>query len=90
MKTFKLGLLGIGGKVTIDDSFLKYSAGGPLGKKFRVALKDITAVSVQESHWGNSYVKILGNGTELASTRIPANWAFKLQDWLLENIPGLK
>lgn len=70
----------------MDDRFLNYSAGGPFGKKIRVAIKDISTVAIEESTWGQVYLKILGGGGELAKTRMPTQWAYKAQEWILEQI----
>lgn len=82
-KVFKIGLLGAGGKLKIEDGFLSYQH--PYGHFFRVAIKDIETVAVDVKGGGRAILKIIGKGTELAQEKMPIPWANKCQTWILEN-----
>lgn len=84
MQTYKIGALGLGGKITIDDTYLKFQ--GYYGAAFRVPLNQVQTVSVDAAHFGKSYLRIMGAGSELASTKLPTTWANNAQDWILEQI----
>ena len=82
-KKLSLGFLGAGGKLNIVGGFLEFKH--PYGRFFKVPVKDINTVTVDVVGLGKCKLKIIGNGTELASTDMPKNWAFKAQQWILEN-----
>ncbi len=50
-----------GGKLALDGMFLSYRH--PYGKTFRVPIKDIQTVTVDELGWGKGMLKIIGSGT---------------------------
>ncbi|MFA5232733.1 MAG: hypothetical protein WC410_03645 [Candidatus Paceibacterota bacterium] len=82
-KVFKIGLLGFGGKLKIENGFLSYQ--NPYARTFRVQTKDIETVTVDVKGWGKGILKIIGHGAELASAEMPIGWANKSQAWILEN-----
>lgn len=82
-KVFKIGLLGIGGKLKIENGFLNYQ--NPYGRTFRVPTKDIETVTVDVKGPGKGVLKIIGHGVELASAEMPTSLANKSQAWILEN-----
>ena len=83
-KVLKIGgFIGAGGKLTIDGLFLSYQH--PYGRTFRVPIKDIDTVTVDELGWGKGMLKIIGHGSELASSKMPIPWANKCQEWILAN-----
>jgi hypothetical protein len=84
MQTHKIGLFSAGGKLTIDETYLKFQS--LYGRAFRVPLDQINTVSVDATGFGKSTLKIMGAGSELASTKMPTTWANKAQDWILEQI----
>lgn len=75
--------MGAGGKLEIEDVFLKFSH--PYGKTFRVLVNDIETVVVDVKGMGNGILKIIGHGTELASVQMPIPWANKCQEWIIKN-----
>ncbi|MDP3955902.1 MAG: hypothetical protein Q8Q18_01510 [bacterium] len=82
-KVLKLGPLGVGGKLKIEQGFLNFSH--PYGRTFRVPIKDIETVVVDAKGLGKGILKIIGHGAELASAEMPIRWANKSQAWILEN-----
>lgn len=83
-KSYKIGgFLGAGGKLTMDGTFLEFRH--PYGRTFRVPLKAITTVTVDQIGLGKGKLKIIGSGAELASTDMPFTWANKCQEWILQN-----
>ena len=84
MSKLSLGLLGVGGKLVIEEGYLGYSH--PYGKRFRVPLKSITTVSVDTVGGGKANLKIIGQGATLAEVVMPTPWAEKAQQWVLEEI----
>ena len=82
-KVLKLGLLSAGGKLTIDNGFLRYQH--PYGSRFEVMLKDIQTVTIDMGSFGKSALRIVGAGTELANVTMPTTWAQKCRDWILAN-----
>lgn len=82
-KKFKIGFLGAGGKLTIENGFLSYSH--PYGRTFKVLLKDIETVTVDAGRLGSGILKIIGKGTTLAEEKMPIPWANKFQEWILTN-----
>lgn len=84
MKQLKIGLFAAGGKLTMDDTFLKYQH--PYGAAFRVPLAEIKTVTVDTTvGWGKAMLKIMGDGMELASAKMVVGWANKCQEWILAN-----
>lgn len=82
METTKsLGLLGLGGKLTIKNDFLSFKH--PYAKNFRVHMPDIETVSVDTKSFGNGMLKIIGKGSVLASSKMPLKWAEASQEWIL-------
>lgn len=82
-KTYKIGLLGAGGKLEINNNFLSYSH--PYGKTFKVLVSDIETVVISPKGFGNSILKVIGKGAELAAVDMPTSWADKCQEWILSN-----
>ena len=80
---YRIGLLGMGGKLTIEDGFLRYQ--NPYAHTFRVPLRDISTVAVDDVGWGKAMLKVIGNGVELAKAKMPLTWANECQDWILKN-----
>lgn len=78
---FNIGLLGIMGKLAIDNGFLKFS--NPYAKRFNVRVSDIETVTVDTLNFGKAKLKIVGKGSVLAETDLPVNWAEKCQRWIL-------
>jgi hypothetical protein len=84
-QVYRIGLLGAGGKLTISNSILKFQH--PYGRRFTVPVDQIETVTTDVVGWGNSKLKIIGNGTELASIKkIPSPWAEKAQEWILDQL----
>lgn len=82
---YNIGFLGALGKLVIDDTFLGYTH--PYGRQFRVALRDISTVTVDVIGRGMARLRVIGNGTDLASAEMPATQANKCQAWILNHIP---
>ena len=82
-KVLKLGLLSAGGKLTIDNGFLRYQH--PYGARFEVLVKDIQTVTIDIQSASKTALRIVGAGTELANVTMPAPWAQKCRDWILAN-----
>jgi len=78
------GFLGAGGKLIIEDEFLKYKH--PYGKRFSVRLNDVDTVSTDALRGGKAKLKIIGKGTVLAEIDMPIPWAEKCQKWILNNL----
>jgi|GEM_PF-1547097 len=77
----KIGLFGVGGKLTIKDGYINYSH--PYGKFFRVKVDDIETVAIDSLKFGKCELKIVGRGTDLAKVEMPLGWASKCQEWIL-------
>ncbi|NUM25296.1 MAG: hypothetical protein HUU49_01570 [Candidatus Buchananbacteria bacterium] len=74
---------GAGGTLKMENGFLNYQH--PYGRTFRVPINDIETVTIDVKGWGESNLKIIGRGVELASEKMPISWAKKCQSWILEN-----
>lgn len=83
-KILKIGLLGTGGKLEINNGFLSY-ASPYANRNFNIRLSDISTVSLAPGGMGKHLIKIIGQGTELASLKMPLPWATKCQEWILAN-----
>ncbi len=82
---YRAGGLLAGQTFTIDDGMLKFQ--GPYGKRFAVPISQIDTVTTDSAKgMGKAKLKIVGNGTELASIDLPAIWVSKTQEWLLQNL----
>lgn len=85
METYKIGLSGVLGKLTLDDTYLELKSlmGAVL---FRVAVSEVKTVSVVKSTFTKSFVKIMGAGSELGTAELPTAYAYKVQDWISSRI----
>ncbi len=81
---FRPGGLLSGQVFTLDDQFLSYK--NAYGKYATVPRSSIQTVTVDAKGWGKSILKIIGQGTELASIQMPHPWAAKTQKWLIEQL----
>lgn len=88
MSTFKIGLLGAGGKLKVENGFLSYQH--PYARSFRVRIADIQTVTIDTGSWGSGFLKVIGNGTVLAEEKMPVPWAEKCQTWILEQLEAAK
>lgn len=81
METYKIGLSGIHGKITLDDTYLemKNFIGVTL---FRVPIKEVKTVVTAKSSFLKSFIKVMGAGTELGSAELTAPEAAKVQEWI--------
>lgn len=82
-KIYRIGFLGMGGKLTIENGLLKFQ--NPYAHTFRVPLKDIQTVSVDDIGWGKAMLKVIGHGAELAKVKLPSILANRCQEWILAN-----
>jgi len=81
---FNIGLLGMMGKLSLENGFLKFS--NPYAKRFNVRVSDIETVTVDALNFGKAKLKIIGKGSVLAETDLPVTWAEKCQQWILGNL----
>ena len=81
---FKPGGLLAGQVFTLDDNFLKYK--NAYGKYATVPKKSIQTVVIEPIKAGKSSLKIIGQGTDLASIEMPHPWCEKTQLWLMEQL----
>ena len=82
---YRMGGILAGQTLTIDKDILKYQSA--YGKRFSVPISQIDSITVDTAKGtGKAKLKIVGNGTELASVDVPAPWASKAQAWLMDNI----
>lgn len=79
-----IGLLGVGGKLVIENGMLRYSH--PYGKSFSVLLKDIDTVTLDSAGMGKVALKLIGRGAVLAEAEMPTPWGSKCQAWILERL----
>lgn len=85
-KVLKLGLLGSGGKIWIEDGFVSYK--GMYGGYFKVRLADIQAVNVDmggKMISTKATLRLIGAGVDLAAIEMYRNIAEQARDWILEN-----
>lgn len=82
-KKYRIGGLLAGMSLTIENGFLQYKY--VYGHSFRVPMKDIETVSVDDVGRGKAMLKVIGRGVELGSAKMPIPWANKAQEWILEN-----
>ena len=68
----------------IDDRFLTYK--NAYGKKASVPKSAITTVVIDAKGMGNSTLKIVGQGTDLANIDMPNPLCEKTQRWILESL----
>lgn len=83
-KTFRPGGILSGQTFTLDDQFLSYK--NAYGKYTTVPRKSIQSVVIDAKGRGQSILKLVGQGTELASIQMPHPWAAKTQKWLIEQL----
>ncbi len=83
-KILKIGLFSAGGKFKIENGFLSYHS-PYANKNWRVNISDIATVSLAPAGPGKFLLKIIGQGTDLASMTLPFTWASKCQGWILDN-----
>lgn len=81
---FKPGGLLAGHTFSLDDSFLKYK--NAYGKYATVPRKSIKAVVIEPKKRGSSYLKLIGDGTDLATIEMPHPWCEKTQLWIMEQL----
>lgn len=74
----------MGGKLEIKNGFLSYLS-PYANKNFSIQLSDIKTVSLAPGGMGKFLIKIVGQGTDLASLKMPFAWAKKCQEWILAN-----
>ncbi|QQR54892.1 hypothetical protein IPG41_06990 [Candidatus Peregrinibacteria bacterium] len=88
METYKIGLSGVLGKLTLDDTYLEFRSflGAVL---FRVPRSEVKTVSVVKSTFTKSFIKVMGAGAELGSAELPTAYAYKVQDWITSSIKNL-
>lgn len=79
-----IGLLGLGGKLTLKQNMLNYQH--PYGRTFRVRVADIDSVTVDTVGFGKGKLKVIGKGSILAEEKMPITWANKCQDWILTQL----
>lgn len=83
-KILKIGLLGTGGKLEINNGFLSYIS-PYANKNFNIKLSDISTVALAPGGMGKYLMKIVGQGTDLVSLKLPFPWATKCQEFILAN-----
>ena len=83
----KIGLLGAGGTLKIKDGYLNFQH--PYGKTFKVRVADIETVVIDVVGMGQGELRLIGHGTDLAKTKMPAIWANKCQEWILSKINNI-
>jgi len=83
-KTFRPGGILSGQTFAIDDQFVSYK--NAYGKYATVPRKSIQAITIDTKGRGQSILKFIGQGTELASVKMPHKWALKTQKWLMEQL----
>lgn len=83
-ETFRPGGVLSGQTFTLDDQCLSYK--NAYGKYATVPQKSIQSVVIDAKGRGQSILKLIGHGTELASIQMPHPWAAKTQKWLLEKL----
>lgn len=82
-KKYRIGGILAGKTLIIENGFLRYTSA--YARTFRVPLADIRTIAVDDAGWGRAWLKIMGNGMELAKIKLPYTWANKAQDWILKN-----
>lgn len=83
-EVFHPGSILSGQTFTLDEQFISYR--NAYGKYATVPRKAIQAVTVDAKGRGKSVLKLVGQGTELASIELPHPWAAKAQRWLMERL----
>jgi hypothetical protein len=83
-KQFKPGGFLSGQVFTLDDSFFNYK--NAYGKYSNVPRNSIKTVVLDTKGRGQSILKIIGEGSELALIPLPHTWALKTQQWLIEEL----
>lgn len=81
---FRPGGILSGQTFTLDDQVLSYK--NAYGKYATVPRKSIQTVVIDAKGRGQSILKLIGQGTELASIQMPQPWAAKTQQWLLQHL----
>jgi hypothetical protein len=85
-KILKLGLLGSGGKVWLEDGYVMYR--GMYGGYFKVRTADIEAVNADmcgKAFSTKATLRLIGKGVDLASVEIMRSYAEQVRDWIIEN-----
>jgi len=82
--TFRPGGVLSGQTFTLDDKLLSYK--NAYGKRASVPRSSIQAVVVDAKGRGTSTLKLVGQGTVLASVDLPNPWAVAAQIWLMEQL----
>lgn len=85
-KVCKLGLLGSGGKLWIEDGFVNYR--GMYGGYFKVRCADIQAVNVDmegKMLSTKAKLRLIGAGVDLANVSMYRNLAEQARDWIISN-----
>lgn len=83
-ETFRPGTFLSGQVFTLDEHTLSYK--NAYGKIATVPRSAIQTVVIDAKGRGKSILKLIGQGTELASVELPNPWAVKTQAWLLEKL----
>lgn len=83
-ETFRPGSFLSGQVFTLDETTLSYR--NAYGKFATVPRSAIQTVAIDTRGRGQSVLKLVGHGTELASIVLPHTWAVKTQRWLLEKL----
>jgi hypothetical protein len=85
-KVCKLGLLGSGGKLWIEDGLVSYH--GMYGGYFKVRCADIQVVNVDmggKMIATKAILRLIGSGVDLASVTMYRNLAEQARDWIIES-----
>lgn len=82
-KKYRIGGILAGKTLIIEKGFLRYKSA--YARTFRVPIADIQTVAVDDAGWGKAWLKVMGNGMELAKIKLPFTWANKAQEWILAN-----
>ncbi len=83
-KTFRPGGILSGQTFVLDEQFLNYK--NAYGKLATVPRKSIQTVVIDVKGRGQSILKLIGQGTELASIQMPNPWTQKTLKWLVEEL----
>lgn len=83
LKKFKPGGFFSGKQLQLTPTTLKYVGG--FSGNFSVPRADVETVVVEQSGFTKSKLKIIGQGTTLAESKMYTSWAERAQSWILEN-----
>ena len=86
-KVHKLGFLGAGGKLWIEDGFVCYR--GMYGGHFKVRLADVQIVNADMEGKllsTKATLRLIGGGVDLAAVRMTRPFAEEARDWIIGNL----